>query len=161
MDRTALKLHQIAHDSYRLPSPLAESVEVALQLNLQHIAQIEGLRKQLDRAIGEQLERYPTTLSSIPGIGPVYAAGILAEIGDIACFGGDEAKVAKSAGLKWRKSKSAERQSEETPLTRRGNAYLGYYLCEAANSVRMHDASYAAYYEKKSTRSPNISTSAQ
>ena len=154
VERTAQKLHQIAHDSYRLPSPLAESVEVALQLNLEHIAQLEQLRKQLDRAIGEQLEAYPTTLSSIPGIGPVYAAGIIAEIGDIARFGGDEAKVAKFAGLKWRKSKSAERQSEETPLTRRGNAYLRYYLCEAANSVRMHDVSYAAYYEKKYNEVP-------
>jgi transposase len=153
-ERTAQKLHQIAHDSYRLPSPVAESVDLALRLNLQHIAQIERLRKQLDRAIGEQLAKYPTTLTSIPGIGPVYAAGIIAEIGDIARFGGEEAHVAKFAGFKWRKTKSAERQSEETPLTRRGNAYLRYYLCEAANSVRMHDASYAAYYEKKYNEVP-------
>ena len=47
---------------------------MALRLNLQHIAQIERLRKQLDRAIGEQLAAYPTTLTTIPGIGPVYAA---------------------------------------------------------------------------------------
>ena len=31
---------------------------------------------------------------------------------------------------------------------------LRYYLCEAANSVRMHDASYAAYYEKKYNEVP-------
>lgn len=154
VERTAQKLHQIAHTSYQLPAPLAESVDLALRLNLQHIAQLERLRKQLDRAIDEQLAAYPTTLTSIPGIGSVYAAGIVAEIGDIGRFGGDEAKVAKMAGLKWRKNKSAERQSEETPLTRRGNAYLRYYLCEAANSVRMHDASYAAYYEKKYNEVP-------
>jgi len=93
-------------------------------------------------------------LTSIPGIGSVYAAGIVAEIGDVTRFAGDEAKVAKMAGLKWRKSKSGERASEETPLTRRGNAYLRYYLCESANSVRMHDASYAAYYEKKYNEVP-------
>jgi transposase len=154
VERTAQKLHTIARDSYQLPSPLAESVDLAVRLNLEHIAQLERLRKRLDRAIGEQLVAYPTTLASIPGIGPVYAAGIVAEIGDIRRFGADEAKVAKMAGLKWRKSKSAERQSEETPLTRRGNAYLRYYLCEAANSVRMHDASYAAYYDKKYNEVP-------
>jgi transposase len=154
VERTAQKLHQITRDSYRLPSPLAERVDLAVRLNLQHIAQLERLRKQLDQAISEQVAANPTTLTSIPGIGPVYAAGIIAEIGDIARFGGDEAKVAKMAGLKWRKTKSAERQSEETPLTRRGNAYLRYYLCEAANSVRMHDASYAAYYEKKYNEVP-------
>jgi len=38
---------------------------------------------------------------------------------------------------------------EETPLTRTGNAYLRYYLCEAANAVRMHTAEYRAYYERK------------
>jgi hypothetical protein len=154
VERTAQKLHTITRDSYQLPSPLAESVDLAVRLNLQHIAQLERLRKQLDCAISEQLVTYPTTLTSIPGIGSVYAAGIVAEIGDIARFEGDEAKVAKMAGLKWRKTKSAERQSEETPLTRRGNAYLRYYLCEAANSVRMHDASYAAYYEKKYNEVP-------
>jgi transposase len=154
VERTAQKLHQIATDSYHLPAPLAESVDVALRLNLEHIAQLEQLRKQLEEAIGEQLAAYPTTLTSIPGLGSVYAAGIVAEIGDIARFGGDEAKVAKFAGLKWRKTKSGERQSEETPLTRRGNAYLRYYLCEAANSVRMHDVSYAAYYEKKYNEVP-------
>jgi transposase len=148
VERTAQKLHIIARDSYQLPWPLAESVEVAVRLNLQHIAQLERLRKQLDHTIGEQMATRPTTLTSIPGIGSVYAAGIVAEIGDIARFDGDEAKVAKMAGLKWRKTKSGERQSEETPLTRRGNAYLRYYFCEAANSVRMHDASYAAYYDR-------------
>jgi hypothetical protein len=151
---TARKLQQIARDSYRLPAPVAASVDLALQLNLQHIRQLERLRTQLDRAIAEQLEVHPTTLTTIPGIGPVYAAGILAELGDISRFGGDETKVAKFAGFKWRKSKSADRRSEDTPLTRRGNAYLRYYLCEAANSVRMHDASYAAYYAKKCAEVP-------
>jgi hypothetical protein len=109
VEQTAQKLHTIARDSYQLPSPLAESVDLALRLNLLHIAQLERLRKQLDRAGGEQLAQHPTTLTSIPGIGPVYAAGIVAEIGDIRRFGGDEAKVAKMAGLKWRKTKSGER----------------------------------------------------
>jgi len=154
VERTAQKLHTIAHGSYHLPAPLAESVDLALRLNLQQIAQFERLRTQLDSAISEQLAEHPNTLTSIPGIGSVYAAGIVAEIGDVTRFGGDEAKVAKMAGLKWRKSKSGERASEETPLTRRGNAYLRYYLCESANSVRMHDASYAAYYEKKYNEVP-------
>jgi transposase len=154
VERTAQKLHTIAHDSYQLPSPLSESVDLAVRLNLQQIAQLERLRTQLDRAISDQLAAHPNTLTSIPGIGPVYAAGIVAEIGDITHFGGDQAKVAKMAGLKWRRNKSADRASEETPLTRRGNVYLRYELCEAANSVRMHDVRYAAYYEKKHNEVP-------
>jgi transposase len=151
---TARKLQAVAHDSYQLPAALLESVNLGLKLLTQQIGQIERLRKQLDRAIDERLASHPNPLLSIPGIGPVYAAGILAEIGDIWRFEGDEAKVAKFAGLKWRKTKSADRRSEETPLTRRGNHYLRYYLCEAANSVRMRDAEYAAYYQKKYNEVP-------
>jgi transposase len=83
VERTAQKLQTIAHTSYQLPAPPAESVDLVVRVNLQHITQLERLRTQLDRAIGEQLAGHPTTLTSIPGIGSVYAAGILAEIGDI------------------------------------------------------------------------------
>jgi len=30
-----------------------------------------------------------------------------------------------------------------------GNAYLRYYLTEAANSVRMHNTEYGCYYHSK------------
>ena len=32
---------------------------------------------------------------------------------------------------------------------RQSNAFLGYYLVEAANSVRNHDPRYGAFYQKK------------
>ena len=41
-------------------------------------------------------------LESIPGVGPVYAGGILAEIGQIDRFA-DQANLAKYAGLTWKK----------------------------------------------------------
>ena len=37
--------------------------------------------KVLDKAIEQQFEIIPNTLTSIPGIGKVYSAGIIAEIG--------------------------------------------------------------------------------
>ncbi len=50
----------------------------------------------------------PNTLQTIPGIGPVIAAGIIAEIGDPTWFDYDEAKVAKLAGLIWNQTQSAD-----------------------------------------------------
>lgn len=41
-----------------------------------------------------------TILNSIDGIGPVFAAGILSEIGDITAFHSQDA-LAKYAGLTW------------------------------------------------------------
>lgn len=57
--------------------------------------------------------------------------------------------MAKYAGLKRRKRRSAEFEAEETPLARTGNRYLRSYFWEAANRVRMCDSEYAAYYKRK------------
>lgn len=62
----------------------------------------------------------------------VFAAGIIAEIGQIDRFD-DETKVAKYASLYWRKHQSGRFTAEDTSLSRNGNYYLRYYLVEAAN----------------------------
>src|SRR5699024_12435967 len=80
--------------------------------------------------------------------GPVFAAGILAEIGDIYAFHSQNA-LAKYAGLTWTRSQSGEFEADESRMTKAGNRYLRYYLCEAANSVRSHSAEYHTYYYKK------------
>ena len=89
------------------------------------------------------------SLDTIPGFGPVFSGGIVTEIGDVARFDYNQAKVTKYAGLKWRKTKLADFQAEETRLTRTGNRYLRYYLCEAANRVRQCAPEYTAYYDRK------------
>ena len=145
----ASTLQQVARDSYLLPDALRLPVHQVLGWSLQHVTFLEGQVKRLDSAIAEQLECIPHTLETIPGIGPVFAGGIVAELGDPARFEYDQAKVAKFAGFKWKKHQSGEFTAEETHLTRTGNRFLRYYFCEAANAVRMHDREYGAYYERK------------
>lgn len=145
----ARRLQQVAQDSYRLPTDLQGSVNLLLGLSFQHLASLEAQEKRLNTAIAEALQAIPQTLDTIPGLGPVFTAGIIAELGDLERFGYDQAKVAKFAGLKWRKHQSADFEADETHLTRTGNRYLRYYFCEAANSVRYRDAEYAAYYDRK------------
>ena len=81
------------------------------------------------------------TLDSVPGLGPVWTAGLLAEIGDIFRFA-NEAAVAKFAGLVWKPRESGDFQGEDTTLAKTGNPFLRYYLIEAANSVRQHCPEY-------------------
>ncbi len=145
----ARTLQQVTHDSYPLPQALQQPVNIILGMSLQHISFMERQCKRLDTAIKDQIQPIPHTLNSIPGFGPVFSGGILSEIGDIQRFHHNQAKVAKFAGLKWKHAKSAEFEAEETPLTRTGNRYLRYYFCEAANTVRMRDPDYAAYYKRK------------
>ena len=94
-----------------------------------------------------------TILQSIPGIGPVWAAGMIAEIGSISAFHSSDA-LAKYAGLTWRRNDSGDFEAEDTPVTKAGNSYLRYYFGEAANSVRRHIPEYQAYYAKKYAEVP-------
>jgi len=87
-------------------------------------------------------------LNSIPGIGPVYASGILAEIGSIHNLTDDNA-LAKFAGLVWNRNDSGNFVAEDTHMSKAGNAYLRYYLVEAANSVAKYVPDLNAFYQKK------------
>ena len=112
------------------------------------IRNIQAQIKQLDKSIEKLLDGIPNTLQTIPGIGPVYCAGILSEIGDILRFPG-QASIAKYAGLTWRKSQSGQFEAEDTHMIRSGNRYLRYYLVEAANSVKRRETEFRDYYLKK------------
>ena len=115
------------------------------------ISAMKALEKQIkeyDKAIERQFEIIPNTLTSIPGIGPVYSAGIIAEIGDIKRFD-SQAAVAKYAGLVWSQHQSGSFEAEATHLIKSGNRYLRYYLLEAANSVRRYDSEFSRYYNLK------------
>ena len=92
-------------------------------------------------------------LQSIDGIGPVFAGGIIAEIGDISAFHSSDA-LAKYAGLMWKSNQSGDFNGEDTPMMKAGNRYLRYYLGEAANSMRKHNVEYGAYYRKKYNEVP-------
>ena len=96
----------------------------------------------------QELKTIPQTLDTIPDIGPVFAAGITAEIGDISRFD-NEASLAQYAGLTWPRYQSGNFDAEERRLTKTGNRYLRYYLVEAANSLRVHNEEYKAYYYAK------------
>jgi transposase len=145
----ARRLRQVALDSYPLPDALQTPVNLILALSGRQIQSLTAQCTQLDAAIAAHLAAIPHTLDTIPGISQVFAAGLIAEIGDPARFAFDQAKVAMYAGFKWHRRQSANFQADDTRLTRTGNRYLRYYFCEAANSVRLHDAAYMAYYSRK------------
>lgn len=147
---TAKAIAKAIRGSYRLGKIQQDSVDIVLSVYAREIRSLTSLIKELDQAIQEIVETLPEyqCLTSIPGVGPVYAGGILAEIGQIERFE-NEAKIAKYAGLHWPKNQSGDKNSENTSLAKRGNRYLRYYLVEAANLVRSRDAEYREFYHKK------------
>ncbi|MGQ7370518.1 transposase, partial [Streptococcus suis] len=77
-----------------------DSVNVILGLLAREIRNLEQMIKDIDKAIEDMVEVIPEyqCLTSVPGVGKVYAAGIIAEIGQIERFK-DHPQVAKYAGL--------------------------------------------------------------
>ena len=147
-DSVAQALQKAARSSYRLPKTINDSINQVLSVSINSIRAIEAQIKALEKAIAEQMDLIPNTLQSVPGIGPVYAAGIIAEIGDINRFN-NQAALAKYAGLAWTQHQSGDFESKVTHLIHTGNRFLKYYLCEAAFSLVRCDTEYNRFYHLK------------
>ena len=145
---TAKAVQAAAKGSYRLPKTVNDSVNQAMSVAIATMRALDGQIKVLDKAIEQQFQIIPNTLTSIPGIGKVYSAGIIAEIGDVRRFN-SQASVAKYAGLVWTQHQSGDFEAQHTKLIKSGNRYLRYYLLEAANSVRRCDSEFRRYYDLK------------
>ena len=147
-EAVAKQIQAAAKGSYRLPKTINDSVNQAMSASIATMRAMEAQIKALNKAIEQQFEIIPNTLTSIPGIGPVYSAGIIAEIGDIHRFE-SQASVAKYAGLVWSQHQSGDFEAERTHMIKSGNRFLRYYLLEAANSVRRCDSEFRRYYDLK------------
>ncbi len=82
----AEKLHALAVQAPRLQLPKVTCMLIAAEAR--RILELNALLTEVDRAIDELLQTlYPNqTLTSIPGLGQVSAAAIIAEVGDVARF---------------------------------------------------------------------------
>ncbi len=145
-------LKKAARDSYRLDKTLYEPLTVSIASSFNCIETYEREIKSINKAIEKTLKGLCsdafTVLQSIPGIGPIFASGILSEIGDIHAFHSADA-LAKYAGIYWNRHQSGAFEADNTSMVKAGNKYLRYYLIEATNSIRCHEPSFAAYYRKK------------
>lgn len=148
----AATLQRAARDSFRLDRVLDDPLTVVLGTTMATIRTLQTQLRAVDKAIAQELKAIPQTLTTVPGLGPVWVAGLVAEIGGLARFS-DEAALAQYAGLVWKAHESGTFQAEDTAMSKTGNVYLRYYLVEAANSVRLHCPEYAAYYRAKFAQS--------
>lgn len=147
-ESVAKAIQKAARSSYRLPKTVNDSVNQVLSISISSMKALESQIKAFDKAIAAQMELIPNTLTSVSGIGSVYSAGIIAEIGDINRFP-NQAALAKYAGLAWSQHQSGDFEAQNTRLIKSGNRFLKYYLCEAALSLVRCDAEYSRFYHLK------------
>ena len=111
-------------------------------------AEIKKVNQAIEKTIKGLNRNAFLSLQSIPGIGPVMATGIMAEIGDITVFKSQES-LAKYAGLVWRENQSGQFKADDTSMSKAGNSYLRYYFLEATSHIKLHYPEYREYYSKK------------
>ena len=161
-NQVATLLQKAARDSYRLDKALYDPITSSIACFFNCIHAFENEQKALDKAIADTVAglnpKELQLLKSIPGIGPVYAAGILAKMGFIRCFNNNNVLI-KYSGIVRRDNQSSEFDSDDTPMIKAGNRYLRYYLIQAAGSEATYCPEYTAYRNKNMPRFQSIITS--
>ena len=153
LDGKVTALNKAMRASYRLDQTAYEPINIAIACSLNTIKFYQQQLKNIDKAIlstalGLDSNTY-NILLSIRGIGKVYAAGIMAEIGNIERFP-HNSKLAKYSGLYWKRNQSGEFDSQDKKASKKSNKYLRYYLVEAtASCVRQNFPFIKDYYNLK------------
>jgi transposase len=127
---------------------LTNAVHLEMRCLLAQLELLDDQRDQIDLAIAELMNQIPQHITSIPGIGPVTGAAILAEIGDIQRFETVD-KLVAYAGIDPSVYQTGQFQASETHMSKRGSPYLRHALWLAATAALLHDPSLKEYYQKK------------
>ena len=144
--RAALILEK-ARDSVGSPASARAFATILPDL----IDELEILERRVSHftaKIEAQLAEIDQTLTTIPGIGPIFAATILGEIGDITHFPSADALVAY-CGFAPRRYQSGQFTAKNMHLAKRGVPQLRYVFYRAALVSIQYNPDLAAYYQAK------------
>lgn len=120
----------------------------------QMVEQLEFIEEQtalLDQQIEAYMAKLDSPITSIPGIGPVYGAVILSELGDIHRFPSAK-QIVSFAGLDAQIKESGEFIGTQTHISKRGSPYLRRAIWGAAFVASWSDPQLKAYYEHLRSR---------
>ena len=153
IDKKSELLRRASKTSYELDKASYEPINFAIASSLNLIRYYEKQIKEIDKVILKTISGLHSnefnSLLSIRGIGKVYAAGIIAEIGSIYFFK-NHSKLAKYAGLYWNKNQSGNIQKNTKGFSQYSNKYLRYYIVEAASScINTNFPFIKDYYNRK------------
>lgn len=173
--KNALPLKQALRNSYPIPDELADTLQFLLDqlmTTIQHLQEdLTSVERKIESLVMEGDYPDVALLDSIPGVGKVLAAGLVAEIAGLERFQRVpkwdkkrkcyrqrwlheiEDAVGKIAGLWWPKNASGNFEAQEHPMSKEGNAYLRYYILEATDRMRLQIPSFSKYYSGKFAQS--------
>jgi transposase len=149
--RTAAKLSKMRQQLLLMQQRLEKlAIEKALVEAIQHCMDtLESAKTSYEQHVfTRQDKRLAKLLQTIPGIGPIGAATLIAEVSDITKFSSGKALVAY-CGLDPKVKQSGKGLHHNTQLTKRGSPYLRRAIFFAANIAELHNSELKSYYQKK------------
>jgi len=162
-EERAKKIQSLAKGTFGITLAL-DAFTLQLRLLVEQIEFIEEQIRVIEDAINEVMEElrpsedtpYRHVIETIPGIGPVLAAAIIGEIGDISRFPNARALVAY-AGLDASVRASGLFEGTRNRMSKRGSPMLRNSLWLAAVSARRFNPELKAYYELKRSQGKHSS----
>lgn len=143
----AEEIQALARDSVGIGF-LGNALRVQMNCLLQQLSLLDAQRQQLDAEITALMDQFPQHITSIPGVGPITGAIILAEIGDIQRFATPE-KLVAYAGIDPTVYQSGQFTASQTRMSKRGSPFLRHALWQAAFMATQHDPQLRAFYQRK------------
>jgi len=127
--------------------PLPDEERAILGRLVNELGRISGQLAELDKVIAQQALDDPRArrLMTIPGIGPVVAATVLASIGDVLRFATPE-KLSSYFGLTPKVRQSGDRPARHGRISKQGNAAARKMLVEAAWSAKTAPGPLRAFF---------------
>lgn len=139
-----LKLKELAKNTIGVEDPI---LSFELNLHLELFKELDSKISEVDSLILGEYQNVSSHIHSIPGIGPISAAGIYSEIGPISRFNNPNQLLA-FAGLE-----PSRNQSGITDFTghmvKHGSSYLRQYLMNVSESQLIHNPILYDFYLKK------------
>lgn len=118
---------------------------------LEQLDFVETQIQDLEQEIQVYMDKLDSPVTSVPGVGPVYGAVILSEIGDIHRFPSGKQLVSYS-GIDASVHESGEFQAGQTHISKRGSPYLRRAIWGAAFIASHSDPELTAYYQRLRAR---------
>lgn len=139
-----LQLKQLAKDTIGTEDDiLIFQLNTYLELYKVYVEKIN----EIDKKINLEMAEIDTHITSIPGIGPISAASIYAELNGVQCFE-SPSQIQAFAGIDPSTNDSGE-HSYIGHMVKRGSPYLRQVLMNVAESSLMHNPKIYEYYNKK------------
>ena len=112
---------------------------------------VEGQITLLDQQIEAYMAKLDSPVTTIPGVGPVYGAVILSELGDIHRFPSAK-QIVSYAGIDAQVHESGEFKGDQTHMSKRGSPYLRRAIWGAAFVASWADPQLKTYYQNLRAR---------